>query len=204
MVGIKLITDYTLPETGPLSLSRVKEHLRVSGDDENSLLTGYLLAAARLVEDYTGLSVLSATYRQRLDSFAGSAGAIRLLRSPATSVTGIAYTDADGNSATMEVADVTLEGDAIPSRVYPNAGESWPSNVSVRGGAVSVTFVAGYASGDAVPKHLVQAIYLLVGHWYENREGVVVGMSAMTVPMAVDALLSLCKSPEFDYSPECN
>ena len=203
MVGLKVITDYTLPVSGPVSLARIKEHLRVSGDDDDSLLAGYLLAALRYVEDCTGISVLSATYRQRLDRFAGASGPILLLRSPATSVTSIAYTDADGNAATMDTADVTLEGDALPSRVFPNAGESWPSNVSVRGGAVAITFVAGYANGDAVPRHLLQAVYLLVGHWYENREAVVVGSVAYKVPLAVESLLALCAVPELSYEPGC-
>ena len=34
-----------------------------------------------------------------------------------------------------------------------------------------------------------QAILLLVGHWYANREEVVVGVSATQVPMGVQALL---------------
>ncbi|MBK0032745.1 phage gp6-like head-tail connector protein [Erwinia sp. S43] len=33
------------------------------------------------------------------------------------------------------------------------------------------------------------AMLLLIGHWYENREGVTVGVTATTVPLAVDALL---------------
>jgi uncharacterized phiE125 gp8 family phage protein len=103
----------------------------------------------------------------------------------------------------MDVADVTLESDAMPSRLFPVAGISWPTNVSVRGGAIGITFVAGYANGDAVPKHLLQAVYLLVGHWYENRETVIVGMTANNVPMAVQALLSICSVHEFDFNPGC-
>lgn len=34
-----------------------------------------------------------------------------------------------------------------------------------------------------------QAILLLVGHWYANREAVVIGTSASEVPLAVDRLL---------------
>ncbi|CAB5583348.1 Phage gp6-like head-tail connector protein [Pseudomonas putida] len=34
-----------------------------------------------------------------------------------------------------------------------------------------------------------QAVLLLVGHWYANREAVVIGTSASEVPLAVDRLL---------------
>ena len=34
-----------------------------------------------------------------------------------------------------------------------------------------------------------QAVLLLVGHWYANREAVVVGTSSSAVPLAVDRLL---------------
>ena len=34
-----------------------------------------------------------------------------------------------------------------------------------------------------------QAILLLVGHWYANREAVVTGVSSATVPLAVERLL---------------
>lgn len=41
----------------------------------------------------------------------------------------------------------------------------------------------------ALTKDVEQAILLLVGHWYANREEVVVGVSATQVPMGVQALL---------------
>ncbi|WP_109514769.1 head-tail connector protein [Pseudomonas ovata] len=41
----------------------------------------------------------------------------------------------------------------------------------------------------ALTKDVEQAILLLVGHWYANREDVVVGVSVNQVPMGVQALL---------------
>ncbi|AOM42623.1 head-tail connector protein [Xenorhabdus hominickii] len=36
---------------------------------------------------------------------------------------------------------------------------------------------------------VIQALLLLIGHWYENRTAVVVGQSVATLPFAVKALL---------------
>lgn len=38
-------------------------------------------------------------------------------------------------------------------------------------------------------KDVEQAMLLLVGHWYANREAVVIGTIATDVPLAVDSLL---------------
>ncbi len=55
-----------------------------------------------------------------------------------------------------------------------------------------VTYDAGYsASGDvwAAPEDIKQAVLLLVGHWFENREGVTIAHIATELPLAVAALI---------------
>jgi uncharacterized phage protein (predicted DNA packaging) len=41
----------------------------------------------------------------------------------------------------------------------------------------------------ALTKDVRQAVLLLVGHWYANREAVVIGTITAEVPLAVDRLL---------------
>ncbi len=58
-----------------------------------------------------------------------------------------------------------------------------------------VTYQAGYTQLDdpnawAAPDDIQQAVLFLVGHWYENREAVIVGPSASEVPLTAHALLS--------------
>lgn len=59
-----------------------------------------------------------------------------------------------------------------------------------------VTYDAGYTV-DALdadvwpaPLDIQQAVKLLVGHWFENRESVVVGTSGFEVPLSVQMLVS--------------
>ncbi|MFP3745646.1 head-tail connector protein [Achromobacter sp. SIMBA_011] len=52
--------------------------------------------------------------------------------------------------------------------------------------------VSGEPAGPgemAMTKDVEQAILLLVGHWYSNREGVVVGAVSNAVQLGVDRLL---------------
>jgi len=54
------------------------------------------------------------------------------------------------------------------------------------------TLVEGNPTGPEqmlLTKDVEQAILLLVGHWYANREAVVVGVAPSAVPLAVDRLL---------------
>jgi uncharacterized phiE125 gp8 family phage protein len=51
---------------------------------------------------------------------------------------------------------------------------------------VTIIYQAGY---DEIPPQFKQGILLLVGHWYENREAVVLGSVPMEVPLAVSHLL---------------
>jgi uncharacterized phiE125 gp8 family phage protein len=51
-----------------------------------------------------------------------------------------------------------------------------------------VTYEAGYDEMEA-PEDVQQAVRMLVGHWYENRESVVVGTSSTEIPHGVTEIL---------------
>ena len=42
---------------------------------------------------------------------------------------------------------------------------------------------------DTGAENIDQAMLFLIAHWYRNREAVVIGTTAATVPLAYDALL---------------
>lgn len=200
MVGLKLVSGYSLPSTGAFSLARVKEHLRVDGDDEDGLIEGYILAAVHYAQELTGRVLLTSTWRQSLDAFPSGSGPILLARSPVQSVTSIAYTDSDGDVTTIASGSLVLESDAEPARVSPDYAVAWPTDESGRPGCVRVTFVAGSATVDDIPEVMAQAVYLLVGHWHSNREAVSVGNIVTSLPFAVDTLLSIARVPWLDYN----
>jgi uncharacterized phage protein (predicted DNA packaging) len=92
-----------------IDLARAKLHLRVEGDEENSLITGYLESAKSHVAMHCDRELVE--------------------------------------TAPIEPAQMGVTPD------------------------------------------VEQAVLLLVGHWYANREGVALGITSTTVPLAVERLL---------------
>ena len=178
--------------TEPVSTELAKQHLGIEAGftDDDTLIAAYITAARQFVEEQTGRALISRSFTEVRDSFGDW---ISLYRQPvaADATVTISYTDASGADAAYE--DAVSRLDANPPRLYPPIGGTWPELGA--NGRVSITYIAGYADG-AVPQALIQAILLLVGHWYANRSAVEIGTgSAMEVPYAVDCLLGTWKVP---------
>lgn len=202
MIGLQLVTGFTLPATGPLSLVEAKDHLRIEADftADDTQVTRKLKTAIGLIEEMTGRSLLPQTFRQTLYRFPHSAEPIRLLRSPLRSVASVTYKDSDGATQTIASGDLYTDANGEPGIVAPTVNQTWPGELLPRQGSVIVQFSAGYDDGAAVPSALVDAVYLLLGHLYENRAAVV-DWTARGLPMAVDSIVSLWRVPEIDYAP---
>ena len=109
---------------------------------------------------------------------------------PVQSVTSITYTDATGSSATWDSSKYTFSASREPARIMPAYNENFPTDVREQPDAVTVRFVAGY--GDAatdVPDQIKHAMLLLISHWFENREDVVVGTNMIQIAQGSDYLL---------------
>lgn len=176
----------------------MKLHLRVDDDitAEDTLIAVLTKAAREKIEIETRRALVTQTQVLRLDQFPlGSDEAIVVPNAPLQSVTSVQYVDEYGQTQTLDAAAYTADIYSEPGRIQPAYGYDWPL-ARIQPNAVTVTFVAGYAPGtgsptdyaENVPQGLKQAIKLLVGHWYENREAS--GPANMVkLPMAVDSLI---------------
>lgn len=176
------------PAEFPVSLERAKLHCRVDGADEDELIEGLIGAAVSHLDGYTGIlgrCLMEQTWRQDFDRFTPC----MRLPLPASSLVSVTYRNAAGQVSTIADANYALKGDALGSYVRFDAGFSFPSGL-YEAGAVTVNFKAGATAASDVPKAICQAILLMVGHWYANREDVVTGTIATKLPLAVDALLA--------------
>jgi uncharacterized phiE125 gp8 family phage protein len=192
-VALRLVTP---PLAEPVSLAEAKAHLRVDTDSDDALIARLITAARGLVEAQQRRALVTQTWDLTLDGWPEwdrryGAIAIRLPLPPCQSVGPITYLDPNGVLTTMPGADYVIDlGDRMtPARVQPLRGRSWPALARVPG-AVTVRFIAGYGAAEDVPATTRQAILLLVGHYYDNREAVITGATAAELPMAVAALLA--------------
>jgi uncharacterized phiE125 gp8 family phage protein len=173
-----------------IDLAAAKEHLRVDTDAEDSSIAIYLASAKAAVESATGKLLSQRIVAQSLAGFPcdPQRAAIRLWYGPVSGdVVAITYDDSDGIEQAL--ADFRLvEGST--AKLLPAYGALWPS-AQYADGSVRITYTAGYADED-VPGDLDQAVLMLVGHYYLNREAVNSGTSAGAVelPLGVEALVA--------------
>lgn len=177
----------TAPASPPVTLSEVKAHCRVEGSDYDDQLTGFVEAATAHLDGRTGVlgrAIVTQTWRQDFNGFGGSV--LRLPLAPVASITSVTYYDTDGAQQTLASSVYELCEDALGPYVALKVGQAWPSTYARRD-AVSVTFVAGNDVAD-VPRPLKQAVQLLAGHYFMNREAVS-PVNMVSVPATVDALI---------------
>jgi uncharacterized phiE125 gp8 family phage protein len=201
-----ILKTITKPTTLPTTLAEMKMHLRVTNTLENAYITALIGAARDWAETFTRRTFVKTTYKMSLDRFPNCP--FYLPRSPLISIDSIKYLDEDNVEQTVAgTVYGSDDADSIPVRVFLKSEQSWPTDVLNQLSAVSVTFSTGYAADTAedvladVPKGIVAAINLLVGHWYENREEVVTGVTASTVPGTVERLLWSYRIFEDTVSP---
>lgn len=183
------------PTVEPVTLAEAKLHLRVDHTAEDDYITSLIIAGREWAEGVTRRAFISRTVRLSLDEFPTE---IKLPFGKTQSVSTFAYTDADGNAATLASGSTyTLDSDSEPARLLPYYNTDWPSVYGIPN-AIQITYVVGYgAAATAVPTSIKQAILLAVGHWYEHREMVADAGVLAEVPLAAQALLTQYRILEF-------
>ena len=189
-------TLITPPSAEPVTLAQFKQHARVTRDDEDGLITGYLVAARRYCETALKRQLITATWRLTLDRFPCNEIVVPrppLVSVPATvggSPAGIRYLDSQAAWQTLSSAAYSVDAVSQPGRIVPAYGYSWPDTLC-QANAVEVYFTAGYGAVPSdVPMTIRAAIQLLAAHWYEHREAAIDGPAPVQLPLAVEALLA--------------
>ncbi|TFJ92141.1 head-tail connector protein [Lentibacillus salicampi] len=160
---LKVITEAT---ESAVSVDTVKDYLRIDYSDEDMLIQSMIGASVSHVETFIRRSLAPKTYELTCEV----SGLIKLPNPPVTSI-----------------EKVTIGGHAIndymrvPSE--PNVLEIPCDDKNL---TLEVQYIAGY---NKLPKPIEQAVLLLISHFYENREAVIVGTSVVKMPFSVEALL---------------
>ncbi len=208
-LGVKVISE----DPGPLiPLETCRQHLElvaIDGDSndeshpDDALILGFLAAAVDYAEEYTGLSLTERLLEMALDTF--PRGAIVLKKPPVVEIVSFSNQEASefGSEGEMDIGDnFILDDYQNPPQLLPVG--SWPT-LTRSPNQIKILYRVGYrrelVDGDSdnptsesdakpLPKAIRQAILLLMGHFYENRNDS--AEKALTsIPMGVSALLGI-------------
>jgi len=176
------------PAAEPISLAEVKAHLRIDANDEDALLTALIAAARMFVERTFGIALITQGWSYFFD-FWPQAGCITLPIRPVRAVAAVKVHDSAGGSVALDTASYAVDVLSEPARLVLKG--ALPPAPSRELNAFEVAFTGGYGDeADDVPAPIRHALKLLVAHWFERRDPVVLESGAQEVPTMVAALLS--------------
>lgn len=178
------------PAAEPISTADAKEHLRVTVSDDDSYIDDLVIAARKNLEGILDRKLITQTWDLYLDRWPAG-DSIVLPFGSLQSVTSVKFYDRDDTEYTLSSSVYRVATWEVNGRVVLKDAQNWPSTTLRNVGGVVVRFVCGYGdAGSDVPEPLIHAMKLTIGHYYENRESVIIaqGLTPVEVPDAAKAL----------------
>jgi len=178
----------TAPAIEPVTSLDVKNQLELDVNDpsKDTQIDLYIASAREMIEEYTGLALITQTWRLELDHWpsestewwdgvrqgaisdlvaTGRASDILLPRYPLQSVDTIT---ADGDAVTVATV-FTVDASQRPGRLVINRGQTWPVVLDTASG-IKITYTAGYGDNATdVPAALRLAIIQIAAYMFEHR-----------------------------------
>ncbi len=199
------------PTERVLSLDMVKSHLKVDHSDEDALIELYSLSAEKALDGrdgWLGRALMAQTWEYR-PTFVGSRNAraitlhgmsargsfIELPLAPLLEVEHVKYYDENNALQTLstDVYEVVGVGSHNPGKIVLKIGQTWPT-MYIKAEPMIITYRAGYVDNSGsptegeVPAPIKNALLLMIGDAYANRESTVTGTIVAKLP-TVEALL---------------
>ena len=166
-----------------VSTNDLKTFLRVDHSDEDTLIEALRSAAIEYVQNYCNVQLGDVTAVMYLDEFRGT---WEIPIGPVRSITSIEYNNTPSTTLTLSTSQYYTDLKRKPARITTISPPTVHPDTS---NGVQVTMELGYQIAN-IPDGLIHAIKLLVAHFYENRNIVVVGTTATEVPNLIHSLLN--------------
>ncbi|WP_172122759.1 head-tail connector protein [Devosia sp. 919] len=185
-----MMTSYLLagPAEEPVSLAEAKAFLRVDDGAEDALITTLIGAARVHLEGVTGRALLAQTWRIVLDDWP-TTRCVRLPVTPFISLLDINAVDDAGGLHPIALAQFLSEPDRL---LLPATVSGMPRLREQQG--LEIDYVAGFGTEpEDVPADIRQALLVLVAHWFEHRDAVIIAGSGAVVPSGFDRLVQRYK-----------
>lgn len=185
------LTLVTGPADEPILLTEAKRHLLVADDDDSQ--DDYILDLIRVAreygEGYQERAYITQTWDLSLEDF--PSGPLDIPMPPLQSIVSVTYYGPDDVGVVVPTTVYRVDKTTQPfGRLVLKYGQQWPSVTLRTAEAVVVRFTAGYgADAKDVPEITRQALRIMIGHWFENREPIVTGTIVSRIPWSAEALL---------------
>ena len=155
----------------PVSLARLKLHLRVTTEDDDARLTQFLVAARQWVENETRRGLMRQRLRLLIDTWQDE---VTLPVSGVISVDAVKYYDTGNTLRTLDPSAYDVDLASRPPRIAPAFGVVWPIPYP-RYNAVRIEFTTGAADAGtpdaaAVDASITTAILLKAGDLVEGAD----------------------------------
>jgi len=184
---LKLITA---PNVEPMTLTEAKLFLRVDGITENDLITELITIAREYCENYQNRAYITQTWELALDCFP-AVDYIELPKGKLQSVTSVKYYDTTETETTFSSDNYHVDDYNVVGKVVLAYSEIWPTTTLRTTNGVIIRYVVGYGDNASdVSVRVKQAMYMLIAHWYENREATGQRFVPKEIDFAVSALLT--------------
>lgn len=161
----------TVKPTDPsIPIMVARDHLRLDDDSSDAIVSGAIQGAASFIQNRTQRTLITTIYELSLNDWLPQ---IFLKLPPLVTVDSVKYDDVDGNEQTLSASlyEVGTEIEIPFIKIKPN--QSFPSlDESVTLNRVRVTYTAGYGGPEDIPEDIHNALLLIIGDLYENREAV--------------------------------
>lgn len=180
----------TAAASNVLTTSEVKSHLKVDTTADDTLIDNLIIAATNSCQEYTNRFFITTEITQYGDNWND---VTELFKSPIqSSLFNVKYYDTNNLLQTLASSEYNLDNSMQPSRLCEAPDKSWPS-LSEKINAIEVNYNVGVDNASDVDNAIKQALLLTIGHWYQNREAVIVGRQVNEMPMSAKYLLDQYK-----------
>jgi len=181
----------TAPTAYPVTLATAKSHMRITFDDDDTIIGVYIGAATALCEQILQRKLITQTWKMYLDYWPEI---ITTLFGDLQSVTHVKYTDIDETQTTLSNTKYDVDTNSVPGRILLVDGEVWPTDTLNATNPIEIQFVTGYgANASYIPDDIRNAVLLTAAHFYETRESILISdiklMTVEQIPWTASTLL---------------
>ena len=172
MLNFRQPTEYIITSQTnelPLTLTEVKNHLRIDFTNEDDYLTHLIKVASTFFEDITGRSLITKTYKTYIDKFPQYNVGIKIRKSKLQSIVSIQY-KLNNVLTTYTSQNYYFNESTRFSEILLITNNQYPNLIDEIKNCVAITFTAGYGATNAnIPSDVKQALLMFIANYYMNR-----------------------------------